>query len=74
MLAYGLATKDNLFEFVTSPKENPFAFVTLTFSSLHWISGDIAVLGSAFKDTRIFTASPFSTDKFFDLVEKYQVL
>lgn len=50
-----------------------FAVVMLCFSSLYWLSGIWTTITSAFKNTRIFTTQPFSTDLFFDLVEKYKV-
>lgn len=53
-------------------RNDEMAFTNLCFSSLYWFSGVWAAISIVFKNTRVFTMKPFSTDLFFDLVEKYK--
>lgn len=48
-------------------------FVGMCFSSLYWFSGVLALISSAFGSTRVSTSQSFSTDLFFDFVERYKV-
>ncbi|XP_031638217.1 4-coumarate--CoA ligase-like 7 [Contarinia nasturtii] len=50
-----------------------FAHVHLCFSSLYWVSGILGTMSTAFNNHRIFTSKSFSTDLFFDVVDKYKI-
>lgn len=54
-------------------RNDEMAFTNLCFSSFYWFSGIWAAVSIVFKNTRVFTTKPFSTDLFFDLIEKYKV-
>ncbi|XP_031637198.1 luciferin 4-monooxygenase-like [Contarinia nasturtii] len=48
-------------------------FRCLNFSSFYWFSSIWSTLSSTLCSIRVFSSQPFSTDLFFDLVEKYKV-
>ncbi|XP_031628671.1 4-coumarate--CoA ligase-like 7 [Contarinia nasturtii] len=62
-----------LFLNMFSNRISQFPFISLSFSSLYWLSGIWASISPAFKNTRIFTTKPFSAELFYELVVKHKI-
>jgi 4-coumarate--CoA ligase len=59
---------------LAGPKMKYNSSISLTFSSLYWVSGIMSVVaGTVDGIPRVITRDPFSPDRFFDIVEKYKV-
>jgi 4-coumarate--CoA ligase len=59
---------------LAGPKMKYTGTVSLTFSSLYWMSGIMSVVtGTVDGIPRVFTRHPFSPDLFLDIVEKHKV-
>lgn len=62
-----------LLSYTFTQRNDELAVVNLCFSSLYWFSGVWATISAAFKNTRVFTTKPYSTDLFFDLVATHKI-